>query len=575
MGLSRRVAIKLGLLGTGQVLLGKPLPAEAAARCDLPDPRLGITDPPCPRSRHHGEAAEAVLPTPSAPSPEIPRFERDFQVPPVLQPVRSDERGPRPTDYYQLTLEKNQVEILKNKPTEIWGYNGITPGPTIRQRGGIEPEDQGRQSVVRFINKLGRDDRGQAIKTSTHLHGMASLPQYDGYAEDLIPPEYFKDYIYPNDRAATIWYHDHAVEQTSRNVYHGLAGMYIVEDEFERQLKLPQGEYDVPLILQDVQLDQEGQLVFKDRARRHFYGDITLVNGVPWPHMQVERRKYRFRILNASVSRSYHPMLSRAENQQTLGDTLYVIATDCGLISHPVPIQATRRRPFKQFRIAPAERYEIVIDFSQYPSGTQLFLRNLVQDSNLDGTLRSQALMRFEVLPGNPQDDSELRPALRPVQSLYDRALANGKPICTRTFRFERANNRWLINNKMWNPYRVDANPQPGDVEIWELVNPGSGWIHPIHIHLVDCQILDRNGLPPFDYEQGWKDVFAVREFEKVRVIAQFENRNGHPIKGRFMMHCHNLIHEDHDMMTQFEVGTGGPLPCSDPAKPIAAMRPL
>ncbi|MEM8809170.1 MAG: multicopper oxidase family protein [Cyanobacteria bacterium P01_G01_bin.38] len=568
MQLSRRNALKLGLIGSGQMMFSQ----SALASCQNP---TFPVKPDCPPARHHGEPLASPFPMTTTPSPAVPKFRRPFELPPVLQPVRSDERGARPTDYYELTLQKSQTEIMTGKPTEVWSYNGVTPGPTIRQKGGLEPADQGRQSVVRFVNQLGGDATGRPIKSSTHLHGMASQPYYDGYAEDLIAPNYFKDYVYPNDRAATIWYHDHAVEETSRNVYRGLAGMYIVEDEIERRLNLPSGRYDVPLVLQDVRLDRDGQLVFNDRARRNLYGDVTLVNGVPWPHMQVERRKYRFRVLNASVSRSYRLTLSQFEDRQTFDDTLSVIATDCGILGAPVPIRATPRRPFKSFRISPAERYEFVIDFSQYAPGTELYLRSPALQSNIDSEVRSQALMRFEVMPGSPDDPSELRPVLRPVTSLLETAQKQGKSICTRTFRFERSATQWLINNKVWNPYRVDANPQPGDVEIWELVNSGGGWIHPVHIHLVDSQIISRNGLPAYDYEQGWKDVFAVREFESVRVIMQFESRNKQPIEGRFMMHCHNLVHEDHDMMTQFEVGSRGEDPCARPPQSVAGMLPL
>ena len=193
-------------------------------------------------------------------SPQIPRFEKPLTIPPVLSPQYSDQS----TDYYEIRIQKARQEFIPGTTTEIWGYNGITPGPTIRQQGG-NPKTEGRQSVVRFINELGQDDNGCDIRTVVHLHGMASLPQYDGFATDFICPNQFKDYIYPNDRAATIWYHDHALDQTARNVYMGLAGMYIVEDELERSLSLPQGEYDVPLILRDAFFEQNGndaKLVF-------------------------------------------------------------------------------------------------------------------------------------------------------------------------------------------------------------------------------------------------------------------------------------------------------------------------
>ena len=219
MNITRREALRLGLIGGGGLLLSQGAP--------------------------HSASASEVL------SQQIQRFQQPFKTPPVLQPKRSYEDGKRPLDVYEITMQKAQVQLTPDLHTEIWGYNGLFPGPVIRQRGGLEPEDKGRSSLIRFINKLGNDEEGNPINTSVHLHGMASLPQYDGYAEDLTPPEYFKDYFYPNDRAATIWYHDHAIDKTSRNVYMGLAGMYIVEDEAERRLNLPKGEFDVPLILQD------------------------------------------------------------------------------------------------------------------------------------------------------------------------------------------------------------------------------------------------------------------------------------------------------------------------------------
>lgn len=218
-------------------------------------------------------------------SPQIPRFEMPFRIPPVLPPVRSgltkDINGKDvPTDYYEIVMKKSQVDILPGLSSEIWSYNGITPGPTIRQ-------NRDRLSVVRFINKLD-------IPTSIHLHGMASDPEYDGYAEDLIPPGYYKDYKYPNNRASTLWYHDHAIHQTSRNVYMGLAGMYIVDDGVEQSLNLPQGEYEIPLIIQDKKFAIDGSLIFDNKGQRGIYGDVMLVNGVPWPRMEVANRKYRF-----------------------------------------------------------------------------------------------------------------------------------------------------------------------------------------------------------------------------------------------------------------------------------------
>jgi spore coat protein A, manganese oxidase len=461
-------------------------------------------------------------------SPQIKPFQQSLRIPPTLQPVRSDST----TDYYEMTMQKAQVEILPGLTTEIWGYNGITPGPLLRQR-------RGRRSVVRFKNLLDES-------TVIHLHGMASFPQYDGYAEDLIPTNHYKDYIYPNDRAATLWYHDHAVHKTSRHVYQGLAGMYLVQDDFELNLPLPKDDYDVPLIIQDKQFNPDGSLVFNDRQQRGVYGDVMLVNGVPFPFMEVANRKYRFRVLNAGASRSLHLSLSN-------GEQLIVIASDAGLLTSPVPT--------KSLRVGIAERYEFIIDFSKYPLGTQIELRNPSSAENVDTDMRSQWVMRFDVTR-QAKDESTIPEVLRPVKP-----IPVTDAVRTRTLRFGRGGGEWLINGKTWDKSIIAANPQVGDVEIWTLINTGGSWVHPVHIHLVDLQLLDRNGLPPQPYEKGWKDVFYLADGEKIRVIAKFG-----PHAGKYMVHCHNIVHEDHDMMTQFEVGQGGPDPVlTAPAQPLPA----
>ncbi len=537
--ITRREAIKLGLMGSSSLLLSQGFPSSAWAQL----------------------------------SPQIERFQLPFRTPPLLHPVHSYEDGKRPLDVYEITMHKSQKEIFPGQLTEIWGYNGMIPGPVIRQKGGFRDEDRGRSSLVRFINKLDTNlENGEEvpINTTIHLHGMASLPQYDGHAEDLMAPDYFKDYYYPNDRAATIWYHDHAIDKTSRNVYMGLAGMYIVEDEEERQFNLPKGKYDIPLILQDIKIGQDGQLIFNDRGQISLYGDVVLVNGVPWPKMKVARRKYRFRVLNASTARGYQLVLSRYEQRLTRGDKLFVIATDCGLLNEPVELSS----PLEVLQIWPAERYEFIIDFSHYPLGTQVFLRNpnLQLSSNIDTDARLQAIMRFDVELDEP-DDSDLPDQLRHFERLVTQ-IPSRQDVPVREFAFGRGQD-WTINGKLWNKNRVDANPQPGDIEIWELINRGGGWVHPVHIHLADWQILDRNGRPPLPYEQGWKDVFRVGHFETVRVIAKFGRRNGDYLEGVYMFHCHNLVHEDHSMMSQFEVGHNGPSPFSAPPLPISEMQPF
>lgn len=460
-------------------------------------------------------------------SPAGTPYTLPFKRPPVLNPVRSDGT----TDYYEIKVKTGTQEIIPGQMTTLSAYNGIFPGPTIRQK-------KDRQSVVRFINELN-------VPISIHLHGMAALPQYDGWANDTSAPGYYKDYIYPNNRAATLWYHDHAVHETAMNVNGGLAGMYIVYDEeLENALKLPSGNYDVPLVLNDKAFDSQGQLIFDDQGQKSLFGDVITVNGVAWPRMQVERRKYRFRMLNASVSRSYKLRLSNNAKFTMIG-------TDAGLRRSPVSVA--------NFNIGNAERYEFVLDFSKYAIGTKIELRNDSLPNNDDYSNTSRVMM-FEVV-GNPSTpDTSVVPStlqyITPVSALLSQVKR------TREFRFAKdilagsPDEQWTINGRGWSQTDMEANPQQDGVEIWTLVNKSSSWHHPVHIHLSDFQIIDRNGRAPFAYEQGWKDVFYLGENETVRVVGKFG-----PHSGRYMTHCHNLVHEDHDMMRGFQVGTNSANP--------------
>ena len=593
--MNRRTAIKLGLL-SGTLWLTGARSATADEFCPPPNADMACTTcqprelPPSPNPQ--------VIPF----SPQLPRFERPLRLLETLRPQLSlpaiPEKDTPPSDEFHIEMCKLDVQILEDgPPTQLWVYVGFQPDgtavpwPVIRQTGGLKEGDVQRQSIVRFENRLGNDREGEEICTTVHLHGMASLAHYDGYAEDLIKPGYYKEYVYPNDRAATIWYHDHAVEKTSRNVAMGLAGFYLVENNDERNSELPMEPYDIPLMLQEVTLGTEkdsegqenpdyGQVIFNDRLRRSHYGDIQLVNGVPWPRLTVERRKYRFRLLNASASRLYQLFLSKSLNSYT-GDVMYVVGSDCGLLDIPVPIPSEEfpypSGPRNVLRMGMAERYEIVIDFSKYEDGESVYLRNQPMPLSRDPSNRSEALIRFDVAGPLVDDGLAWPPNLPDLCQIEDKA--KGLAIDTRTWRFGLSGSTWTINGQMWDKDRVDAVIPAGNYEIWDLENTGGGWVHPVHIHLADFQILKRNGGDPLPYERGWKDVFLVGESETVRVMARFgvprdllpEPDPGEEIQGFYMMHCHNLVHEDHDMMTQFEVVGEGeqPLPpCGCPAQP-------
>jgi FtsP/CotA-like multicopper oxidase with cupredoxin domain len=311
----------------------------------------------------------------------------------------------------------------------------------------------------------------------------------------------------------------------------------------------------VPLVLKDAMFQRDGQLIFDDDGGSSLYGDVILVNGKPWPAMPVERRKYRFRILNASISRSYDLALDS-------GEPLIVVGTDGGLMPHPQPVA--------HLRSGMAERYEVVVDFARYKLGQRVVLRNLQPPNNIDFET-TNVVMAFDVVSeATDPRGNEVPQDLNPSQSVM--GLSEGMAVRTRTFDFERAGGQWTINGTTWDDVITSgyefvlADPGLGDVEIWELRNRSGGWFHPIHIHLVDFRVLDRDGRPPEDYERGPKDTVYVGENETVRVIMRFEHE-----EGRYMIHCHNLVHEDHDMMGQFVVGAA--TPANDPRRADPAAR--
>jgi spore coat protein A, manganese oxidase len=533
--ISRKDMLKMGLLATAAAAL----PLERSART-----QLAITN----------RIPESQLPAP---------FQVPFGAPPVLKPLKRTAT----TDFYNIKMQARKVPILPGFPkTTIYGYNGITPGPTIRTM-------KGRPIVVRHINNLPRTSfDNYRTWTSVHLHGSASLPQFDGYASDITMPGQFKDYHYPNIQAArTLWYHDHGVHHTAQNAYMGLAAQYHLHDEEELKLPIPHGKYDLPLIIQDKIFATNGDFIFDDQGQSSIYGDVILVNGRPWPKMKVEPRKYRFRILDAAVSRSFRLALDT-------GDPFTVIATDAGLMPHP---QQTT-----ELRIGQAERYEIVIDFAKYKAGQKIILKNLGNPNNAPFASVENVMM-FEV--GDTVTD-------RTNNSIPD-VLVTGAKDFYNPMKFTEADatgaaklslfrqgGQWTVNGQSWGDVIASdfkmtvANPKLDEVQIWTLENPAAGWFHPLHIHLIDGQILDRNGKPPFPWEKGPKDVFYLGENETVRVIMRFG-----PQHGRYMVHCHNLVHEDHDMMVQFNVGKAFSNRKDDrndpilaaPAKTQRLMRPL
>jgi len=484
----------------------------------------------------------------------LPRpYRQGFRVPPVLAPVQSGTDDDGPWASYVISMGATTSSILPSGVlTAGFGYGGSVPGPTIHV-------ERGTRVIAKVRNRLPQTHPvfGHVLQTSTHLHGNASLPQYDGYANDLTQPGHAKTYQWPTSYigARTLWYHDHATHRTAENVYSGLAGQYHVHDPVERAL-LPTGECDVPLTVSDAMFAADGSRAFDDRDRSGLWGDVVLVNGVAWPVMPVQRRVYRFRMLNASVSRSYRPVLIP-------GGTVHMVATDGGLMP--------RSREVTSWRHGSGERYEFLIDFARYPVGTRVELRNLSNENNRDFD-HTDKIMAFDVTDA-PVDHAD--PTWNTVPDVLADSevmhLTRDMAVRTREMRLKKSDitNRWSINERTWEDVvasgfrEVFADPDLGDVEIWRIDNRSGGWFHPMHVHLVDQKILSRNGAAPFDYELGPKDVVYVGEDERIDIIMRFG-----PHRGRYMIHCHNLSHEDHDMMAQFSVGLGRDE--EDPNDPIS-----
>ena len=501
-------------------------------------------------TRRVDSGAPARLPSSKLPA----QFSVPFAPAPVAQPIRRDAT----TDYYRITMDAVTAEIIPGLPTLLYGYNGTVPGPTIRAA-------RGRTVVARFENNLPSMHPAWAYEsfTAVHLHGGASLPQYDGYASDIIHPGQYKDYVWLNTECArSAWYHDHAMHHTSLNVYSGLAGRYLVEDEVERALPLPRGEYDVSLHLTDVMFQADGGLFASLKDTKGLWGDVLMVNGRPWPVMKVKRRKYRFRMVNGCGSRTFFLRLST-------GDAMVMVGSDAGLAAAPIPVPS--------FRITNGERYDFVVDFAKYRAGTRVELINDSLPYNDDYPTTGK-VMAFDVVddgfdPSNNDVPSELAPN-NPVMT----TPTPTKPT-VRNIKTIRQGGEWTINRHTWNDVidseytLVESTVRVGDTEVWEFQNNSGGWSHPMHVHGVDARIISRNGKAPYAYENMPKDTFRLGENETIRVQMTFHQA------GKFMIHCHNVVHEDHDMMSQYEcidaAGNGGPSPFAALAEDLQGASEL
>lgn len=510
--MKRRTVLRAGLLTAGIGLAGAAWPAAQTA--------LGAAEP--------GRLLRSQAPLP-------PRYQASLPIPARLAPSASDST----TDYYTITQRVADLAILPGLPTPAWTYGGTFPGPTIVSR-------SGRRTAIRHHNAL-------PVPVAVHLHGGHTPPDSDGYPLDLIKPQVVdaagpmgmapgmsrnsvvgqREYIYPmRQRAATLWYHDHRMGYTGQAVWRGLAGFHIVHDDEEDALPLPQGRRDIPLMITDRSFAADGSFQYPvneggDVAASYMngvLGDVVLVNGAPWPVLETDPVRYRLRVLNASNARRYRLQLDPPPPD---GSAFTQIGSDGGLLAGPLQHDA--------IDIAPAERFDVIVDFSRYRPGAQVRLVNAL------GTHSSSEIMRFDVVGTDRSDETTVPGKLSESFPSLDR----GRAVATRTFLFGQGRaGMWTINNKPYQPGVPLVTPRLGEVEIWRFITDIR---HPIHVHLNHFQVLSRNDKPPGRYDHGWKDTVDVAPSGAVEIIVRFTD-----YRGTYLVHCHNLEHEDMAMMADF-----------------------
>jgi len=469
-------------------------------------------------------------------------------IPPVLR-----------DDHIRIPIREAEQQILPGPKTRLWTFGGSFPGPTIRRRAG-------QRTRVTFHHELGE----KAGELSIHLHGGHNRTQFDGYPggltkrqplsafcripqglspresgnEFLLEPGARKTYVYDlkedgkPERASFQWYHDHRLDRTAPHSWKGLAGMFIVDDAFEGALPLPDGGRDLPLMICDRTFDRRNQLTDPFKGQRPpadgILGETVLVNGAYLPHHRVEACRYRLRILNVSSFRSYNLQLSD-------GAPMLQIATESGLMPKPV-----RRR---EILLGPAERVEVIVDFAsargetvELRSGKRHGGRNPLGAHTYGGTL-----MQFRVGAGRVRDRTHVPRHLRPLPA-WTREVGR-KP----DKRWEITiggffKTTWRINGRTFNPAHVEAFPKLNTIETWEIVNK-TNVAHVMHLHHTDWYLLERNGRRPPSYEDCLKETFFVYPNEKILLAGRFADYTG-----KFVVHCHMLDHEDHGLMSQFQV---------------------
>ncbi|HEX5706663.1 MAG TPA: multicopper oxidase domain-containing protein [Pyrinomonadaceae bacterium] len=579
-GLSRRELFRMGLLTSAGYLVTKHgLSARARTESGSGD---GCEESPFTRA--FIEPLPTVVNGGMVLNTPVQNFAECFPVQP--QPCVSPREGRTqnhqailrfpPEKFYEVHQRRTLKSVSPDLPLQpIWGFGRANDPPDVAwSPGPIYFERYNVPILVRNFNDLPLDNEGFGKPSvTTHQHNGHTPSESDGFPCDFYARGKFYDQHYPNvlagfdsthpptgdinESMSTLWYHDHRVDFTAQNTYKGLAGFYILTNEFDTGdentgFKLPSfPEFDIPLMFTDRVFDDEGLLCFDLFNLDGILGDKFLVNGKIQPFFNVQPRRYRFRLLDAGPSRFYQFHLTELGNLGA-NNQFWQISNDGNLLPRPIRVN--------KVRIGVAERADIIIDFKEY-AGKTIYLENRLEQEDGRGPTgdilpagQGNRVLKFIVAPGVAPDGSG-DPNL---QEFYPLPSTADPPRVTRRFRFDRTNGQWAINNKLMDPTCNDVRFRVlrgrigvPSVEHWILQNNSGGWSHPIHIHFEEFQILERNGnpIPVGSVEKSRKDVVRLGPNETVKLFFRFRD-----FRGRYPMHCHNTIHEDHAMMLRFDI---------------------
>jgi FtsP/CotA-like multicopper oxidase with cupredoxin domain len=456
--------------------------------------------------------------------PSQPEFTQKLPIPPLLTGTqRGDET------VYELTAQTGSRTFFQDTATLTYGYNGNYLGPTLFLR-------RGEDVRIRVRNTLEET-------TTVHWHGMEVPGVMDGGPHQVIQAgTTWEPHFTVDQPAATLWYHPHPIGNTARQVYLGLAGMIIIDDETSDSLGIPKqyGSNDIPLVVQDRRFRTDGSIYYRlamPDVIHGLIGDTYLVNGAIKPYISIGNELIRFRLLNGSNSSIY-----RFSFDEKI--TFSQIASDGGFLEQPVEMNS--------LTLSPGERAEILLDLRDSEIGESLFLVTETFQGPSDEVLK--------IIVTDQGTRSNTSTTQFPGKLVSIAEIPESQALRSRRFALETMGRggmgmmggRLTINGRKMDMKRIDATVKAGSTEIWEIVNVPTGMMeipHSFHLHGVQFQILNINGKKPPSGEGGWKDTILVWPEDTIRIIIPFRE-----FQGIYMYHCHLLEHEDDGMMGQFKV---------------------